>query len=117
MAPGRVPRASRCHGREGGEATTCVHDVDVMFLSSQEQALFQWLCVQVQVARAMRHEGWTDRHQGNESKVELWGSGAYQWAWRRASARCSSGCDRVNITATVMVSRVTFSEASGVVVR
>ena len=117
MASGCVPRASRCHGREGGEASTRVHDVDVMFLSSQEQALFWWLCVQVQVPRAVRHEGRTDMHQGNKSKAELWGSGAYRRAWRRASARCSSGRDRVNVAATVMVSRATFYEASGVVVR
>ena len=117
VALGPVPRASRCHGREGGEASTHVHDVDVMFLSSREQALFRWLCVQVQVPWAVRHEGRTDRHQGNESKAELWGSGAYQRAWRRASARCSSGCDRVNVAAAVMVSRATFFEASGVIVR
>ena len=94
-----------------------MHDVDVMFLSSREQALFRWLCVQVQVPRAMRHEGQPDRPQGNESKAELWGSGAYRQAWRRAFARCSLGRDHVNVAATVMVSRVTFSEASGVVVR
>ena len=117
VAPGRVPRASWCHGREGGEASTRVHDVDVMFLSSREQALFRWLCVQVQVPRAVRYEGRTDRHQGNESKAELWGSGAYRRAWRRASTRCSLGRDRVNVAATVMVSRAMFSEASGVVVR
>ena len=73
MALSRVPRASRCHGREGGEASTRVHDVDVMYLSSRELALFRWLCVQVQVPRTVRHKGRTDRHQGNESKAELWG--------------------------------------------
>jgi len=74
-------------------------------------------CMQVQVPRAMRHEGRSDRPQGNKSKAELWGSSAYRRAWHQASAWCSSGRDRVNVAAAVMVSRAMFSEAMGVVVR